>query len=306
VFHWFISIQLSDGKLQILHDFGAVLPSDTGEFVADGNWHEIVVAFTHNMTSVTVDGNSVDPRLIVENRLQNNSVDNNCVVYLGADAAHNGYFKGCLDEVRVNSLLLPFFTQEDLANDTSVERRFDVAQMTAIRIGCHGDDVCGSPELCLNNGTCQDVWNAHVCDCAPGYNGTSCEVDIDECVLGHECENGATCVDAVASYSCTCAAGFSGLRYVFRLDLDTVIQIVTDCYSTTFHVCVVSVFSCFYYFHTFMCLLFNIFISLCVSYLAIQRLSVGCQRVFIEFLYFSWILVLSTRTSSARCCLTDI
>ena len=208
---WFISIQLSDGKLQIVHDVGAALWPNTDIFVADGVWHEIRVEIAHNVTFVIIDGNSTEDQQIVNSRLQN-FVDNNCIVFIGADAEHTNYFKGCLDDVRINSLLLPFFTRAELVNDTSLER-FDVEQMTAVEIGCHGDDVCSATALCLNNGTCQDVWNAHVCDCAAGFNGTSCENNIDECAAGNDCENGATCVDAVASYSCICAPGFSGLRY---------------------------------------------------------------------------------------------
>ena len=203
VLSWFISVQLSDGKLQI--------PWDSGVFVADGRWHEITVTYTSNMTLLIVDGNSTDSVPVV-----GSFVDSSCDVFLGADARNGNHFKGCLDEVRINSLLLPFFARSELANDTSTER-FDVMRMTSIEVGCHGDDVCNSTAVCLNNGTCRDVWNAHVCDCAAGYNGTSCELEIDECAIGHDCENGATCVDGIASYSCICAPGYSGPRYKLLL-----------------------------------------------------------------------------------------
>ena len=207
----FISIQLSDGKLQILHDFGTYLWSNA--FVADGIWHEIKITYmyTHNMTSLIVDRNSTDELPLVANHSQN-FLDESSVVFIGANAEHRNRFKGCLDKVRINSLLLPFFTRAELANDTSTER-FDVVQITDVEIGCHSDDVCGSKTLCENNGTCRDVWNAHVCECAVGFNGSSCELDIDECAAGNECANGATCVDEIANYSCNCSAGFAGLRY---------------------------------------------------------------------------------------------
>jgi len=207
---WFISVHLSDGSVKIIHEFGALVSSSADAFVADGSWHEITVAHTHNITSVTVDGNNIESQPVVESQVQN-FVDNSCIVFVGADIENTNHFKGCLDEVRVNSLLLPFFTRAQLANDTSVDR-FDVVQITDVEIGCHGDDVCNTTAVC-NNGTCRDVWNALVCDCAEGFNGTFCEMNIDECEAGNECENGATCVDGIASYSCICAAGFTGLRY---------------------------------------------------------------------------------------------
>jgi len=203
----FFSVQLSDGKLQILYDLGA-LPFNTDALVADGIWHEVTLMFSRNMTYLIIDGNTTDDQPIAENHLQN-FFDSSCDVFVGADAEGNDHFKGCLAEVRINSKLLPFFTRAELANDTSVER-FNVVQMHDVEIGCHSDDVCGYTN-CLNNGTCRDVWNAHVCDCAAGFNGTMCEDDIDECAAHSRCENGATCIDGIASYSCNCSAGFSGL-----------------------------------------------------------------------------------------------
>ena len=204
VLDWFISVKLFDGKLKI--------PPDSGVFVADGRWHEITVTYTDNMTLLIVDGNNTDFVLVdVGNRFRG-IIDSNCEVFVGADAASSSHFKGCLDEVRINSLLLPFFLRAELANDTSIDR-FDVARMTNVEVGCWSDDVCNSTAVCLNNGTCRDVWNAHVCDCAAGFNGTSCELEIDECAVGHDCENGATCIDGIASYSCICAPGYTGPRY---------------------------------------------------------------------------------------------
>jgi len=212
VANWFISIQLSDGKLQLVDDFDAFSWSNADAFVADGIWHKVDVIYTINVTTVIVDGNSTDGQRAVEG-LPQNVFDSDCTVFIGADAEHKNSFKGCLDEVRINSFLLPFFGRSELANDTSMER-FDIVQMTVINVGCHSDDVCHSTSVCENNGTCRDVWNAHECDCAEGFNGTSCEVNINECDVGNECANGATCVDGIASYSCKCVVGFTGPRCV--------------------------------------------------------------------------------------------
>ena len=200
VLNSFISVQLCDGKLQISNDSGA--------FVADGSWHEIAVTYAHNVTSLTVDGKSSDQRVVDNQQL--NFVDSSCRVFVGADAENSNHFKGCLGEVRVNSILLPFFMRSELANDTSTER-FDAVNTTSIVIGCRGDNVCRSADC--HNGTCRDVWNAYECDCDAGFNGTFCQLDIDECAVGHDCENSATCVDGIASYSCICSPGYSGPRY---------------------------------------------------------------------------------------------
>ena len=41
------------------------------------------------------------------------------------------------------------------------------------------------------------------CDCLPGYNGDSCQTQVDNCVLG-PCLNGGTCHNLVNNYICEC------------------------------------------------------------------------------------------------------
>ena len=53
--------------------------------------------------------------------------------------------------------------------------------------------------------------DGYVCVCVPGYNGTLCEVNIDEC-FSSPCQNGATCVDGVNGYTCNCSLGYDGIH----------------------------------------------------------------------------------------------
>ncbi|XP_019645304.1 PREDICTED: fibropellin-1-like [Branchiostoma belcheri] len=69
-------------------------------------------------------------------------------------------------------------------------------------------DECAS-NPCQHAGTCTDALNSYTCSCAPGYQGTNCETDIDECA-SNPCQNEGTCIDLVNSYACSCAAGFQG------------------------------------------------------------------------------------------------
>ena len=65
-----------------------------------------------------------------------------------------------------------------------------------------------------NNGTCIDGINKYTCDCDPGYRGTFCNIEIDECQLYQACKNGATCKDLIADYSCSCLmAGANQQQY---------------------------------------------------------------------------------------------
>eukprot|EP00061_Rhincodon_typus_P004945 g23784.t1 len=62
---------------------------------------------------------------------------------------------------------------------------------------------------CFNDGTCIDGINSYTCRCQPGFTGSNCQFDIDECD-SKPCQNGATCVDGLGGYRCTCPSGYSG------------------------------------------------------------------------------------------------
>ncbi|XP_059488336.1 cubilin-like isoform X2 [Neocloeon triangulifer] len=90
-----------------------------------------------------------------------------------------------------------------------LERNFDLMRRNLRRDECRENP-------CKNDGTCEDAYNAFYCRCPPGWEGPTCEVNINECAryagtdLG--CQNGATCRDKPGSYECLCGDGFSGLH----------------------------------------------------------------------------------------------
>jgi len=68
-------------------------------------------------------------------------------------------------------------------------------------------DYCAD-DPCQNGGICINGDDDYTCECAPGYEGTNCETEIDECAA-NPCVFG-TCTDEVAGYSCACDAGYEG------------------------------------------------------------------------------------------------
>ena len=61
----------------------------------------------------------------------------------------------------------------------------------------------------MNGGTCTDAVNGFTCECVNGYDGDTCDNDIDDCA-DVPCMNGGTCFDGVASFTCECATGYGG------------------------------------------------------------------------------------------------
>ena len=72
-------------------------------------------------------------------------------------------------------------------------------------------DECTRDSPCLNGGTCRDISGdqGYYCICVDGYEGTDCEVEINECE-SLPCQNGGSCMDDFNGYSCLCVIGFEG------------------------------------------------------------------------------------------------
>lgn len=64
--------------------------------------------------------------------------------------------------------------------------------------------LCSS-HLCKNGGICKPTHTA--CTCPPGYLGTHCQFDINECLIDNgNCSH--SCINTIGSYECQCRSGF--------------------------------------------------------------------------------------------------
>ncbi|VDL65192.1 unnamed protein product [Nippostrongylus brasiliensis] len=64
-------------------------------------------------------------------------------------------------------------------------------------------------DLCHNGGTCIPFQNGteDICQCAPGFTGSKCQYDINECIA----DNGGChhdCVNTIGTFYCRCWTGF--------------------------------------------------------------------------------------------------
>lgn len=78
---------------------------------------------------------------------------------------------------------------------------------------CELVDSCVSSP-CSNGGICTSLPDEKFsCKCPPGYDGSRCQTDVDECLLDlSPCRNGGKCLNVPGSYRCNCAARFTGSR----------------------------------------------------------------------------------------------
>ena len=76
---------------------------------------------------------------------------------------------------------------------------------------------CTLIDNCINvycgNGRCVDGVNSYMCDCDEGFEGPSCEVNINDCEP-NPCQQNATCIDLINDYLCNCPDGYSGDIFV--------------------------------------------------------------------------------------------
>ena len=108
--------------------------------------------------------------------------------------------------------------------------------------------VCDVP--CHNGGRCAAP---NICECAPGYTGSNCQEDINECLLGeevHKCKGDSVCVNRVGWFYCACKKGYKSYhnpldRTTSCVDLDECETHTHTCHETALCLNTLGSYSCF-------------------------------------------------------------
>ena len=149
----------------------------TSDPINDAGWHDVTITVDPNTVIMVQDGttNSQTTRTQDESIVDLLRDSSNMFLggvpssyFSGSEDLFSGdlkYYKGCLDEVRVGGVLLPFFS-ESVQGVTGAAEKFEATSIVGIRTGCHSDPVCDTDD-CMN-GACVDEWNQFSCNCTRG------------------------------------------------------------------------------------------------------------------------------------------
>ncbi|KAK2860859.1 hypothetical protein Q7C36_005025 [Tachysurus vachellii] len=110
-----------------------------------------------------------------------------------ASLAFSGYFKGCIQDLRLNFNYLQFYP---ISTPLTSYRLKTMVQVTQ---GCTGDNYCRM-NPCLNGGVCYSMWDDFTCRCPPNTAGRRCE-ELKWCELS-PCPVSARCLAHAQGFDC--------------------------------------------------------------------------------------------------------
>ncbi|NXV12248.1 CRUM1 protein, partial [Cepphus grylle] len=196
-----LTIYLKNGKLKI-----EMVSTDTVTFpenLVDGRRHLVALSFQGGIV-----GAQQSDTYMELGQLAAGPLLAGYDVYIGghpsADStdAWGGYFKGCLQDIQLNSHQIQFFQVQNY----SLPQELNRTQNDNLVNGCISDNTCKS-EPCQNGGRCVVTWNDFHCSCPANFTGKFCEERV--WCESDPCPESTTCIDVLAGYVCLANATFN-------------------------------------------------------------------------------------------------
>ncbi|XP_064457665.1 protein crumbs-like [Ornithodoros turicata] len=204
------SVGLTHSHLTVTWILDEFLPAPKllqfGENVVDGNWHSVEIIISNSSVKARLQGQDYKETEEFSTASVKDLVTGGAT-YLGSAPNGSESFKGCMNDVRLGDILLPFFLPEKLDNSKELDR-FELLGENEPRLGCI---LCWN-EDCHNGGQCANETDSYLCSCPSTFEGDYCENDLDECLEDDKCLNGGECVNLVGSFECHCHLGFTGTQ----------------------------------------------------------------------------------------------
>jgi len=215
-----VTLSIQQGRVEfLLPEAGNEGNFTFGSGLDDGGWHTVEVRLNAGLIIGEIDGDGNE----FEEYIEENSTLTSMSEFVMAAQVEVGsggtgdrarHFKGCMREVRVGGVLLPFFNDTELVNSTAAEK-FSVSTREEVT---KGECVLCFQKECQNEGVCEAPSDQFQCTCPAGFAGSVCETNLDECEAPEfPCLNGV-CVDGINNYTCACQTGWTG--WLCNLDLD--------------------------------------------------------------------------------------
>ncbi|XP_072770753.1 protein crumbs homolog 1 isoform X3 [Nerophis lumbriciformis] len=190
--------------------------------VSDGEWHSVHLFMTAPWAHMSqwslvlddeVDEASTSTGLGGNLDFLRHGVD----IFLGGLAPDTGWsLAGCLGTVELGGIALPYYSSSQVNLPRLQEHQFIQTSLRPVLVGCSGAPVC-TPNPCLNEGQCQDLFNAFNCSCAEGWAGRYCSFFTDTCASS-PCVHGNCSVNG-HTYQCTCELGYTGVDCEQEVDI---------------------------------------------------------------------------------------
>ncbi|KAM9845205.1 protein crumbs homolog 1-like [Aulostomus maculatus] len=188
----YLRLWLEQGKVKVqVNNFETLLGQGV---VSDGHFHLVTVKLERS--EVILIQSAQNQGSLPIRHIQTHPGD---LVFVGglpdprASASFGGYFKGCVQDLRINSKRLQFYPIT-----TSVES-YDLDQLNGVTQGCSSDDAC-AVHPCLNGGVCYSMWDDFLCNCPPNTAGQRCE-EMKWCELS-PCPASAVCQPCSQGFEC--------------------------------------------------------------------------------------------------------
>uniref|UniRef100_G1N252 Uncharacterized protein n=1 Tax=Meleagris gallopavo TaxID=9103 RepID=G1N252_MELGA len=223
--------------------------------VSDGKWHQVMVSMLEPLSQFSKWHMNIDNKDTATSTTATGSLNflrEETDIHVADKAFDNlDGLRGCMSTIEISGIYLSYFENADVLTKKPQEEQFLKISANPVLTGCLQEDACSS-EPCMHEGTCEDLYTSYRCMCPPGWAGTHCETNIDECssnpcihgnctdgissyecvcdpgytglnceedidyCRGHQCANGATCIDGINGYSCLCAGNFTGKLCRYR------------------------------------------------------------------------------------------
>ncbi|KAK2535280.1 Crb2 [Columba livia] len=196
-----LTVYLKNGKLKI-----ETASTDTvtlPENLVDGRRHLVALSFQAGMVGALQSDTYLElGQLMARPLLAGYEVYVGGHPDPGSADMWGGCFKGCLQDIRLNSLQIQFFQVENYSLPQELNRTHSGNLVS----GCISDDTCKS-EPCQNGGKCTVTWNDFHCSCPANFTGKFCEERV--WCASDPCPEATTCTDVLAGYVCLANATFN-------------------------------------------------------------------------------------------------